>query len=97
MTNNTLNIQPMVSEKSYAMANAHNKYTFLVERGINKIEIGKAVETKYKVKVISINSVVKPGKIKKDLKTYKPRREQDMVKVIVTLKKGDKIDEFLKV
>jgi len=97
MTNNTLNIQPMVSEKSYAMANAHNKYTFLVERGINKIEIGKAVETKYKVKVISINSVVKPGKIKKDLKTYKLSREKYMVKVIVTLKKGDKIDEFLKV
>jgi len=97
MTNNKLNIKPMVSEKSYAMANAQNKYTFLVERGNNKIEIAKAVETKYKVKVLSVNSVVKPGKIKKDLKTYKPRREQDMVKVIVTLKKGDKIDEFLKV
>ena len=97
MINNTLNIQPMVSEKSYAMANAQNKYTFLVERGNNKIEIAKAVETKYKVKVLSVNSVVKPGKMKKDLKTYKPRREQDMIKVIVTLKKGDKIDEFLKV
>jgi len=97
MTNNKLNIKPMVSEKSYAMANAQNKYTFLVERGNNKIEIAKAVETKYKVKVLSVNSVVKPGKMKKDLKTYKPRREQDMVKVIVTLKKGDKIDEFLKV
>jgi len=97
MTNNKLNIKPMVSEKSYAMANAQNKYTFLVERGNNKIEIAKAVETKYKVKVLSVNSVVKPGKMKKDLKTYKPRRVRDMVKVIVTLKKGDKIDEFLKV
>lgn len=97
MTNNKLNIKPMVSEKSYAMANAQNKYTFLVERGNNKIEIAKAVETKYKVKVLSVNSVVKPGKMKKDLKTYKPRRVRDMVKVIVTLKKGDKIDEFLKI
>lgn len=97
MTNNKLNIKTMVSEKSYAMANAQNKYTFLVERGNNKIEIAKAVETKYKVKVLSVNSVVKPGKMKKDLKTYKPRRVRDMVKVIVTLKKGDKIDEFLKV
>lgn len=97
MTNNKLNIKPMVSEKSYAMANAQNKYTFLVERGNNKIEIAKAVETKYKVKVLSVNSVVKPGKMKKDLKTYKPRRVRDMVKVIVTLKMGDKIDEFLKI
>ena len=55
------------------------------------------MESKYKVKVESVNSVVKPGKMKRDLKTYKPRRERDMVKVIVTLKKGDKINEFLKI
>ena len=34
--------------------------------------------------------------MKRDLRTYKPRRQTDKVKVIVTLKKGDKIDEFLK-
>ncbi|HPR91673.1 MAG TPA: 50S ribosomal protein L23 [Candidatus Dojkabacteria bacterium] len=97
MRNKTIELQPMVSEKSYAMANANNKYTFLVERYNNKIEVAKAVESKYKVKVESVNSVVKPGKMKRDLKTYKPRRERDMVKVIVTLKKGDKINEFLKI
>jgi len=96
MRNKTIKLQPMISEKSYAMANAENKYTFLVDRGNNKIEIAKAVETKYKVKVVNVNSIVKPGKMKRDLKTYKPRRESDKVKVIVTLKKGDKIDEFLK-
>ena len=78
------------------MANADNKYVFSVDRGINKIEVKKAVETKYKVKVTDVNSLVRPGKKKRDFKTYKIRREQDKVKMVVTLKKGDKIDEFLK-
>ncbi len=96
MESKKIDLQPVVSEKSYAMANADNKYVFLVSRGYNKIEVKKAVETKYKVKVVSVNSVVRIGKMKKDFKTYKTRRESDLMKIIVTLKKGDKIDEFLK-
>lgn len=96
MENKKINIQPVISEKTYAMANADNKYVFAVVRGYNKIEVKKAVEAKYKVKVVDVNSVVKPGKMKRDYKTYKQRRESDKVKMIVTLKKGDKIDEFLK-
>lgn len=96
MTNKKIELQPVISEKSYELANSSNKYTFVLARGFNKIEIAKEVEKKYKVKVESVNSVVKPGKMKRDFKTYKPRRESDKMKVIVTLKKGDKIDEFLK-
>ncbi|MBP5204142.1 50S ribosomal protein L23 [bacterium] len=96
MESNTIKLQPVMTEKTYAMANAQNKYTFMVPRGINNIEIGKAVQIKYKVKVIDVNRTVKYGKIRRDYRTYKMRREPDMVKVIVTLKKGDKIDEFLK-
>lgn len=96
MESNTIKLQPVMTEKTYAMANAQNKYTFMVPRGINNIEIGKAVQIKYKVKVIDVNRTVKYGKLRRDYRTYKMRREPDMVKVIVTLKKGDKIDEFLK-
>lgn len=96
MGNKKVQIQPMISEKSYAMANADNKYTFLVSRGYNKIEVAKAIEERYKVKVVNINSIVKPGKMKRDFKTYRVRRGSDMMKIIVTLKKGDKINEFLK-
>ena len=96
MKNKEIKIQPVISEKSYAMANADNKYTFLVTRGLNKIEISKAIEEKYKVKVLKTNSIVRLGKMKRDWKTNKTRRESDMIKMIVTLKKGDKIDEFLK-
>ena len=96
MESKKFDLQPVVSEKSYAMANADNKYVFLVSRGYNKIEVKKAVETKYKVKAVSVNSIVRIGKMKKDYKTSKTRRESDLMKIIVTLKKGDKIDEFLK-
>ena len=96
MTSREIKIQPVISEKTYDMANALNKYTFLVQRGENKIEIGKAIEKKYKVKVEKVNSVVRPGKLKRDLKSNKKRRRSDTIKMVVTLKQGDKIDEFLK-
>lgn len=97
MTNNReIKIQPVITERTYDMANALNKYTFLVQRGVNKIEASKVVEEKYKVKVESINSIVRPGKLKRDWKSNKKRRNSDMLKMVFTLKKGDKIDEFLK-
>jgi large subunit ribosomal protein L23 len=96
MKNKEIKIQPAITEKSYDMANALNKYTFLIPRGSNKIEIAKLIEEKYKVKVESVNSVVRPGKLKRDWSKNKKRRKSDMIKMIVTLKKGDKIDEFLK-
>ena len=86
-----------MTEKSYASANALNKYTFLVVGSVNKIEIAKKVEEDYKVKVEKVNTVVRPGKLRRDYKTNKMYRDEDKTKAIVTLKKGDKIDEFLNI
>ena len=97
MKNNNIEIKPVITEKSYALANAQNKYTFLVSRGIEKIEIGREIEKKYKVHVESVNMTVRPGKLVKDWKTRQVRRNMDMMKAVVQLKKGDKIDEFLNI
>lgn len=97
MENKEIQLQPVVSEKSYNLANASNKYTFLVTRGFNKIEIAKAVEKKYKVHVEKVNNVVRPGQKYRDFKTNMFFRRSDLVKYVVTLKKGDKIDEFLNI
>ncbi len=97
MENNEIKLQPVVSEKSYNLANASNKYTFLITRGFNKIEIGKAVEKKYKVHVEKVNSVVRPGQSYRNPRINQTYRKSDMVKFVVTLKKGDKIDEFLNI
>lgn len=97
MENKNITVKPVISEKSYTLANASNKYTFSVGTDVNKIEIKKAVEDKYKVKVEGVNIVIKPGKMKRDWKTNRKSRKSDIRKAIVTLKKGDKIDEFLNI
>ncbi|MCC7289973.1 50S ribosomal protein L23 [bacterium] len=90
-------IQPVISEKSYVLANSQNKYVFLVDVKASRIEIEKEVEKRYKVKVVSVNIVRKPGKLKRDWRLNKKYRKEDQKKAVVTLKKGDKIDEFLNI
>jgi large subunit ribosomal protein L23 len=97
MANREFELKPIMTEKSYALANAQNKYTFLVEGKANKIEIAQKVEEDYKVKVEKVNTVVRPGKLRRDYKTNQEYREEDKKKAVVTLKKGDKIDEFLNI
>jgi large subunit ribosomal protein L23 len=97
MENNKFDLQPVMTEKSYAAANSLNKYTFLVLGPANKIEIAKKVEEDYKVKVEKVNTIVRPGKLRREYKTNKMYREEDKTKAVVTLKKGDKIDEFLNI
>ncbi|MCK9368733.1 50S ribosomal protein L23 [Candidatus Dojkabacteria bacterium] len=96
MENNVL-LQPVVSEKSYVLANSSNKYVFLVNKDTNKIEIKKEVEKKYKVKVLAVNIITRPGKMKREFKRNKKYRNEDEKKAVVTLKKGDKIAEFLNI
>lgn len=66
------------------------KYIFQVNRGANKIEIKKAVEEIYKVKVASVNTTLMPGKRKRVRQEfgYTP----DWKKAVVTLQSGQKID-----
>lgn len=92
-----MQIKPLVSEKSYALANSMNKYMFIVPVDMNKIEIGKAVADKYKVEVERVNVVTKPGKMRRDWATYRRFRKEDAKKAFVTLKQGDKINEFFEV
>lgn len=96
MKNNPI-IQPMVSEKSYNLANSLNKYTFLVDKAATKTEIAKEIAKKYKVKVLSVNCVTDPGKLGMNWKIRVKTRKQDKKKALVTLKKGDKIENFFNV
>lgn len=66
------------------------KYIFHVDKKSNKLEIKKAVEEIYKVKVLDVNTVLVPGKRKR------VRQEigytVDWKKALVTLKEGEKIE-----
>ena len=67
------------------------KYLFLVQTGANKIQIKRAVEELYKVKVKDVNTFVSIGKLKRV--RHQLGRTPDVKKAIVTLKEGQKISE----
>lgn len=67
-----------------------NKYLFWVCTRANKIEIKKAVEDIYKVKVTSVNTLTARGKAKRV--RYQEGKTADWKKALVTLREGDKID-----
>ena len=90
-------IKPVVSEKSYNLANSSNKYTFYVPLGMNKIEIAGAIAEKYGVTVLSVNTTIKPGKMKRDPRYNTLKRKSDSKKAVVLLKDGDSIDDFINV
>ena len=67
-----------------------NKYLFSVQKSANKIEIKKAVENIYKVKVQDVNTSVMSGKLKRV--RQQAGMTPDWKKAVVTLKTGHKID-----
>lgn len=80
----------MLTEKGTALKEADNKVMFRVAKEANKIEIKKAVEEIFKVKVDSVATINCKGK-KKRLGKFEGKRP-DWKKAIVTLKKGEKLD-----
>lgn len=85
---------PVLTEKSTKMSDEQNKYCFRVDRNAAKIEIGKAIEELFGVKVIHVNTSFVRGKKKKV--RYRIGKTPDWKKAIVTLREGDKI-EFARV
>lgn len=83
--------RPLVTEKN-AILQMDGKYVFEVDKRANKMQIKEAVETAFKVTVLSINVIIVPGKAKRMGRgiTITPNWK----KAIVTLKPGDKIDLF---
>jgi large subunit ribosomal protein L23 len=84
-------LAPVVSEKSYALLD-ENKYTFLVAPSANKTEIKIAVETIFKVKVLGVNTINRPGKKRRT--RYGTGQRPDTKRAIVTVADGDRIDIF---
>ncbi|OGX26541.1 MAG: 50S ribosomal protein L23 [Omnitrophica WOR_2 bacterium RIFCSPHIGHO2_02_FULL_45_21] len=66
------------------------KYLFLVAKDANKIQIKKAVEEIYKVKVEAVNTGISAGKLRRV--RHQPGYEPDQKKALVTLRQGNKIE-----
>ena len=83
---------PVVSEKSYDLIEQANIYTFVVDRRANKTEIKEAVKSIFEVKVVSVNTMNKQGKVKRTgwVLGKRPNSKRAMVK----LAEGESIDIF---
>ncbi len=82
--------KPVLTEKSSGMSERENKYSFHVARNANKIDIKKAVESLFRVKVICVNTITMRGKKKRV--RHRIGKTPDWKKAIVTLNKGEKIE-----
>ncbi|MEK7238219.1 MAG: 50S ribosomal protein L23 [Nitrospirota bacterium] len=83
-------ISPLLTEKGDKLKEKDNKVLIKVAKDANKIEIKKAVEEIFKVKVDCVRTINCKGK-KKRLGRFEGKRP-DWKKAIVTLKKGEKLD-----
>lgn len=81
-------LQPRISEKAGKLVSL-NKYVFAVLKSANKVEVKKAVEKHYKVRVVQVNMVNTQGKLKNFGRIA--GKTSGFKKAIVTLKKGDTI------
>lgn len=80
-----------ITEKGTIQADKFNKFTLRVDPRANAIQIKKAVEELFKVKVIKVNTANFLGKLRRQ-STKTAGKSSDWKKAIVTLKKGDKIE-----
>lgn len=84
-------IRPVITEKSSRMME-HNKYIFEVLPNANKIEIRKAVEEVFKVKVSSVHTIKVRSKPKRMGRFL--GRSRSWKKAVVTLLPGERIEFF---
>lgn len=89
-------IKPIVTEKMTVQGEKLNRYGFMVDRQANKIEIKKAVEEMYGVKVLDVNTINYHGKRKSRFTKagLLSGRTNHFKKAIVTLAGEDKIDFY---
>ncbi|MDI6839349.1 MAG: 50S ribosomal protein L23 [bacterium] len=85
-------LYPIVTEKAVQLKDKANKYTFCVAIEANRIEIKRAVEQLFKVKVLKVTTQRMKGKPKR-LGRFEGRRE-NWKKAICTLEEGNKIEIF---
>ncbi|MBI4774485.1 MAG: 50S ribosomal protein L23 [Deltaproteobacteria bacterium] len=85
-------IRPLITEKSTTQKETHNEIAFVVNPKANKVEVWRAVEKAFNVKVLSVRTMRMIGK-KKRVGRF-PGKKPDWKKALVKLAPGDHIDFF---
>ncbi len=82
--------KPLFTEKGSKLKETENKVLIEVAKDANKLDIKRAIEEIFKVKVEKVATVTTNGKWKKYGRSIGKR--PDRKKAIITLKKGEKLD-----
>ena len=82
----------LITEKGTVLRETRNQYFFEVARDANKIDIKRAIETIFSVKVDDVRTMQLRGKVKRQGRWVGKRN--DWKKAIVTLKPDQKIELF---
>ncbi|NPA35106.1 MAG: 50S ribosomal protein L23 [Chlorobi bacterium] len=86
--------RPILTEKSTQLQEKFNRYVFEVDMRANKLQIKDAIEKLFGVKVVKVNTMIVPGKVRV---RYTRRgvikgKKRPYKKAIVTLAPGESID-----
>lgn len=84
--------RPLITESAVDKHEKSNTYVFEVHPDANKIQIRKAVEKLFDVKVVSVNTAIVHGKMRRTRRDYVQR--PDWKKAFVKLQEGNAIELF---
>jgi large subunit ribosomal protein L23 len=92
-------VTPVVTEKSTELMELENVYAFVVNKDANKIEIARAVEQLWDVKVEDVRTMVYRGKMKRSYigrlnRNWSLGRRPSFKKAVVKLAEGDSIELY---
>ena len=93
MNINNIILKPKVTEKSLTEAKK-GVFAFDVSINASKYQVKQAVETLFKVHVVSLTSLVRKGKVKRVGKRQKLKTKPNTKCMFITLKKDERIDVF---
>lgn len=85
-------VRPIVTEKSTDQLDRNRHYSFVVAKDANKVEIARAIEKLFPVKVEDVRTMQYRGKERRVGRTI--GRRASWKKAVVTLREGDTIEIF---
>ena len=84
--------RPLITEKTTIQKESFNQVTFEVDRKANRVEVRRAIEKIFNVRVSTVRTMQIAGKVKRRGRIMGKRK--DWKKAIVTLMPGERIDFF---
>lgn len=87
-------LKPVVSEKTYGLIENENCYLFQGDLSYTKDKVRVEIEEVFKVKVLSVRSLVRKGEVRINRRVRKFAKTPSKKIFYVYLKEGDKIKDF---